>query len=59
MAPELAGDTHGVKIPYDDGAINAARGEVVALAVEAQTCRMARSDRVGDIFGVVLEEIVV
>lgn len=59
MAPELASDTHGVQVPYDDGAINAARREVVALVIEAQACRMARSYRVGDVFWVVLEEIIV
>lgn len=59
MTPELASDTHSVEVPYDDGAINAARGEVVTFAIEAQTCRMAGSDRIGNVFGVVLEEIVV
>lgn len=59
MASELASDTHGVQVPYDDSAINAARREIVALVVEAQTCCMAGSDGVGDVFWVVLEEIVV
>src|SRR5690242_4259864 len=38
MTPELACYTHGVEVPDDDGAINPARGKVVALAVEAHTC---------------------
>lgn len=59
MTSQLARDTHGVEIPYDDGAINASGGEEVALAVEAQRCRVAGADRIGDVFRVVLKQVVV
>ena len=41
MTPQLARHTHGVKVPDDHSAVNATRGEVVAIAVEAHACRMA------------------
>ena len=59
MASELARHAHGLQVPDDDCAINAPRGEEVALAVEANACRVAGPDGVGDIFGVVLEEVIV
>lgn len=58
VAPQLARDTHGIEVPDDNGAIDTARGEIVAFAVEAQTGGMAGADRVGDVFGVVLQQVV-
>ena len=59
MASELAGDAHRVEIPYDDCAVDAARRKVVALAIEANTCRVARPDCICDVFWVVLQQVVV
>lgn len=54
MAPQLPRNTHSIQVPNDDGTVNATGGEEVALAVEAQACCMARTNGVGDIFGIVL-----
>ncbi len=59
MAPQLACHAHGVQVPDDDSTVNAAGGEVVALSIEAHTCRVAGADGVGYVFGVVLEQVVV
>jgi hypothetical protein len=55
MPSELASDPHSVEIPDDNGAVYTARGEVITLAVEAQACRVARSDGVGDVLRIVLK----
>jgi hypothetical protein len=54
MAPQLLCDAHGLQVPYDDGAIYTTRGEVVAQAIEAQTCRMAGANCVGYVLWIVL-----
>lgn len=59
MSPELARDAHSLEVPDHHGTINAPGGEVVPVAVEAHACRMAGSDGVGYVLGVVLEEIIV
>lgn len=59
MPPEFASHAHSVEIPYDNGAVHATRGEVIALAVEAQTCRVAGPDGVGDVLRVILQKVVV
>ena len=59
MASEFARHTHGVEIPDDDCAINATRGKVVAVAVEAHACRVPGPNCVGDIFRVVLKKVIV
>ena len=51
---QLARNAHGVQVPNDDGAIDATRGEVVPLAIEAHACRMARTDCVGNVLWVIL-----
>ena len=59
MTSQRGRNAHGFEVPYDDSPIDSTGGEVVALAVEAQCCRMARTDCVRDVFGVILEEVVV
>jgi hypothetical protein len=59
MSSKLARHAHGLQIPDDHRAIDATRGEKVALAVESHTCRVPGPDGVGDVLGVVLEEVVV
>ena len=59
MTPQLPRDAHGLEVPDDDGAVDATGGEVVAPTVEAQTCRVTGADRVGDVLGVVLQQVVV
>src|SRR3569833_595824 len=59
MAPQLAGHAHGVEIPHDAGAVDAARSQVAAIAIEAQAGRVAGTDRIGDVLGVILQEVIV
>lgn len=59
MSSQLPSDAHGVNVPNDHRTVDAPRREVVALAVESQTCRVAGSDGICDIFGIVLEQIIV
>lgn len=59
MTPQLLRHAHGLEIPHDNGAINAARGEIIALSVETQACRMAGTDSIGDVLRIVLEQVVV
>ena len=59
MTPELPRDAHGLEVPDDDGAVDAAGGEVVAPAVEAQACGVTGANGVGDVLGVILQQVVV
>lgn len=59
MAAKFARDPHGIKVPDHNGAVDATRGEVLALLIEAQTCRMAGADSVGDVLGIVLQEVII
>lgn len=59
MTPEFARDAHRLEVPYHNGTVNAPGGKVVALAIEAHTCRMPRPYSVGYVLGVVLKEVIV
>lgn len=59
MSPKLARDAHGLQVPYYDRAVNAPRGEVVTVSVEAHACRMARSDSISNVLRIILEKVVV
>lgn len=59
MASQLPRNAHRLEVPYGYGAVDTARCKVVALAIESQHGRMARSDGVGDALRIILQQVVV